>query len=139
VFTPQGVDRTVIAAAIEVHRHLGPGMVESTYEECLAHELGRQNLRFLSQPFVSIRYKDLFIERAFRPDLIVENSLIVELKHVEKILAVHEAQLRTYLRLTGIKTGLIFNFNTVVLRNGIRRLDLTPSKSSNSSSSSQPA
>ena len=113
-------------------------MVESTYEECLAHELGRQNLRFLSQPFVSIRYKDLFIEKAFRPDLIVENSLIVELKHVEKILAVHEAQLRTYLRLTGIKTGLIFNFNTVVLRNGIRRLDLTPSKSSNFSSSSQP-
>ena len=118
------LERKVIGAAIEVHRHLGPGLLESTYLECLVYELGELGLKFLIEPFVSINYKRLTIERAFRPDLNVEGLLVLELKHIEKILAVHEAQLRTYLRLTGIKTGLLFNFNTIVLKNGIRRVEL---------------
>lgn len=118
------LERKIIGAAIDVHRHLGPGLLESTYLECLVYELGQLGLRFLIEPFVSISYKRLTIERAFRPDLIIENEVVLELKHIEKILAVHEAQLRTYLRLTGIKVGLLFNFNVIVLKNGIRRVEL---------------
>jgi len=117
-------DHAVIAAAIEVHRNLGPGLLESTYSQCLIYELAERGVPFLIEPFVSIKYKKLGIERAFRADLIVADRLIVEIKHVEKILAIHEAQLRTYMKLTGIKTGLLLNFNTTVLKNGIRRLDL---------------
>ena len=117
-------DHAVIAAAIEVHRNLGPGLLESTYSQCLIYELAERGVPFLIEPFVSIKYKKLGIERAFRADLIVADRLIVEIKHVEKILAIHEAQLRTYRKLTGIKTGLLLNFNTTVLKNGIRRLDL---------------
>ena len=118
------VETKVIGAAIEVHRHLGPGLLESTSLECLAYELGESGLKFRMEPFVSISYKRLKIERAFRPDLIVDGVLVLELKHIEKILPVHEVQLRTYLRLTGIRAGLLFNFNTVVLKNGIRRIEL---------------
>jgi len=117
-------DHAVIAAAIEVHRNLGPGLLESTYSQCLIYELAERGVPFLIEAFVSIKYKKLGIERAFRADLIVADRLIVEIKHVEKILAIHEAQLRTYMKLTGIKTGLLLNFNTTVLKNGIRRLDL---------------
>ena len=117
-------DHAVIAAAIEVHRNLGPGLLESTYSQCLIYELAERGVPFLIEPFVSIKYKKLGIERAFRADLIVADMLIVEIKHIEKILAIHEAQLRTYMKLTGIKTGLLLNFNTTVLKNGIRRLDL---------------
>ena len=117
-------DHAVIAGAIEVHRNLGPGLLESTYSQCLIYELAERGVAFLIEPFVSIKYKKLGIERAFRADLIVADRLIVEIKHVEKILAIHEAQLRTYMKLTGIKTGLLLNFNTTVLKNGIRRLDL---------------
>jgi len=118
-------DHAVIAAAIEVHRNLGPGLLESTYSQCLIYELAERGVPFLIEPFVSIKYKKLGIERAFRADLIVADRLIVEIKHVEKILAIHEAQLRTYMKLSGIKTGLLLNFNTTVLKNGIRRLDLS--------------
>ena len=78
----------------------------------------------VKEPFLAIRYKGLSIERAYRPDLIVDGNVVVEVKHVEKLLSVHEAQLRTYMQLTQIKKGLLFNFNTTVLKNGIRRLDL---------------
>ena len=118
-------DHAVITASIEVHRHLGPGLLESTYSQCLTYELAERGVPFLIEPFVSIKYKKLGIERAFRADLIVADRLIVEIKHVEKILPIHEAQLRTYMKLTGIKTGLLLNFNTTVLKNGIRRLDLS--------------
>jgi GxxExxY protein len=114
----------IIGAAIEVHRILGPGLLESSYRQCLTLELAQAGVAFLIEPFVPINYKNISIERAFRIDLIVESKVVVELKHVEKILAVHEAQLKTYLKLTGLKTGLLLNFNTVVLRNGIRRIDL---------------
>ena len=118
------LEKSVIGAAIEVHRGLGPGLLESTYLQCFVYELGEIGLHMLVEPFVSIKYKQLEIERAFRPDLIIEGLLVLELKHIEKILAVHEAQVRTYLRLTGTRTGLIFNFNTIVLKNGIRRIEL---------------
>lgn len=114
----------IIGSAIRIHRRFGPGLLESTYKTCLAYELRKSGLQILVEPFVSIVYEELTIERAFRPDLIVENKVILELKHIEKILAIHEAQLRTYLHLTGLKTGLLFNFNTTVLKNGIRRIDL---------------
>jgi GxxExxY protein len=118
------LDHAVITAAIEVHRNLGPGLLESTYVQCLTYELSERGVAFLIEPFVSMRYKQLHIERAFRADLIVGGELIVEIKHIEKILAIHEAQLRTYMRLTGLKTGLLLNFNATVLKNGLRRLDL---------------
>jgi GxxExxY protein len=117
-------DHAVITASIEVHRHLGPGLLESAFSQCLTYELAERGVPFLVDPFVSIKYKKLGIERAFRADLIVADMLIVEIKHIEKILAIHEAQLRTYVKLTGIKTGLLLNFSTTVLKNGIRRLDL---------------
>lgn len=114
----------IIGSAMQIHRRFGPGLLESAYKTCLVHKLRKSGLQVIVEPFVSIVYEELTIERAFRPDLIVENKIVLELKHIEKILAIHEAQLRTYLHLTGLKTGLLFNFNTTVLKNGIRRIDL---------------
>ncbi|HVF39929.1 MAG TPA: GxxExxY protein [Gemmatimonadaceae bacterium] len=123
-FDDNDLTRDIIGAAIEVHRLLGPGLLESTYRDCLCYELAECGFEIVAEPFVSIRYKRLRIERAFRPDLIVENQVLLELKHIEKILAIHEAQVRTYLRLTGLTVGILFNFNSVVLMNGIRRIEL---------------
>jgi GxxExxY protein len=114
----------VIGAAIEVHRHLGPGLLESTYKECLCYELREAGLDVVVEPYVSISYKTLRIERAFKPDVIVDDRMVLELKHIDKILTIHESQLYTYLQLTGLKTGILLNFNTNVLKNGIRRIDL---------------
>ena len=114
----------VIGAAIEVHRHLGPGLLESTYKECLCYELREAGLDVVVEPYVSISYKTLRIERAFKPDVIVDDRMVLELKHIDKIQTIHESQLYTYLQLTGLKTGILFNFNTNVLKNGIRRIDL---------------
>ena len=125
--------------AIEVHRILGPGLLESAYHDCLAYELAELNLKFDVEPFVAINYKKLYLARAFRLDLIVENAVIVELKSVEKILSVHEAQTLTYLKLTGLKRGLILNFNVALMKNGIRRLNLSrPSPFSPSSPVNNP-
>lgn len=121
---PETPDHAVITASIEVHRSLGPGLLESTYTQCLTYELAERGVQFLIEPFVSIKYKRLEIKRAFRADLIVAGKVVVEIKHIEKILAIHEAQLKTYMKLTGIRTGLLLNFNTTVLKNGIRRLDI---------------
>ena len=107
-----------------VHRALGPGLLESTYQRCLEYELRTAGFSIIVEPYIPFDYKSLKIERAFKPDLIVEQAMIVEIKHIEKILAIHEAQTRTYMKLTGIKSALILNFNTQVLKNGIRRLDL---------------
>jgi GxxExxY protein len=114
----------IIGSAMQIHRKFGPGLLESAYKTCLAYKLRKSGLEILVEPFVSIVYEELTIERAFRPDLIVENKIVLELNHIEKILAIHEAQLRTYLHVAGLKTGLLFNFNTTVLKNGIRRIDL---------------
>ena len=111
----------VIGAAIEVHRVLGPGLLESAYEKCLCHELAERRLVFERQVPVPVSYKGIAIECGYRADLVVERALLVELKAVEKILPIHHAQVLTYLRLSGIRTGLLMNFNTKVLKDGIKR------------------
>lgn len=112
----------VIGAALEVHRALGPGLMESAYEACLAHELTLRGFAFDRQRPLPIIYKGESLETQYRLDLVVEGVVIVELKAVAELLPVHEAQLITYLRLTTIDVGLLFNFNTVLLRNGTRRI-----------------
>lgn len=114
---------SVIAACIEVHRHLGPGLLESAYERCLAHELTLRAIPFERQVVVPLEYKGLLLEPGYRVDLVVARRLVVEVKAVAALLAVHEAQLLTYLRVTGIRTGLLVNFNVPALRRGgLRRM-----------------
>jgi len=108
----------VIGAAIEVHRELGPGLMESAYEECLCHELHLRNLKFQRQLPLPVRYKGIGLDCGYRIDLVVEDLLILELKCVEHLLPIHEAQLLTYLKLTGKHVGLILNFNVSVLTRG---------------------
>jgi GxxExxY protein len=114
----------IIAAAIEVHRHLGPGLLESAYEECLCHELYIQGIPFERQKALPLEYKRISLDCGYRMDLVVDNKVVIELKCVENILPVHEAQLLTYLKLSGIKVGLIINFYSNLLKNGIKRLVL---------------
>ena len=113
----------VIGCAIEVHRILGPGLLESVYQECLPFELEARGLRFTSGAPVTIDYKGMAIRSAFKADFIVEGSVVVELKAVEALHPIHQAQLITYLKQTGCPAGLLLNFNSVLLRNGLRRLD----------------
>ncbi len=108
----------VIGAAIEVHRELGPGPMESAYGGCLCHELHLRNLKFERQMSLPVRYKGVSLDCGYRIDLVVEDSLILELKCLEHILPVYEAQLLTYLKLTGKRVGLILNFNVSVLTRG---------------------
>jgi GxxExxY protein len=113
---------SVIGAAIEVHRALGPGLLESAYEECLARELVLRDIRYSRQVPLPLEYKGVHLDCGYRLDLVVADRLIVELKTVEKLLPIHEAQLLTYLKMTGIKTGLLLNFNVAILKEGIKRL-----------------
>ena len=115
----------IIGAAIAVHRDLGPGLLEGTYEECLAAELDFCGIRFEKQVSLPISYREKILTRAYRLDFVVEKSVVIELKAVEKILPVHEAQMLTYLRLSGLETGLVINFNSVPLKAGIRRINRT--------------
>lgn len=112
----------VIGACIEIHRQLGPGLLESAYEECLCHELTLQGIRFSRQHPLPVVYKGIRLEAGYRLDVLVENSLVVELKAVEALLPVHEAQLLTYLKLSRLPLGLLLNFNVPVLRQGIKRI-----------------
>jgi len=114
----------VIGAAIEVHRALGAGLLESAYEECLCYELGCQKVSFHRQVNLPVRYKAISLDCAYRMDIVVEDQLILELKSVDKILPIHEAQLLTYLRLSTFKTGLLLNFNVPVLKDGLKRMRL---------------
>ena len=111
----------IIGAAIEVHRLLGPGLLESAYEECLCHELHLRGLSFERQVELPVAYKGLQLDCGYKMDLIVENEVVLELKAVEKILPVHEAQLLTYLKLSGKHVGLLINFNAPLLTQGIIR------------------
>jgi GxxExxY protein len=115
----------VIGACIEVHRQLGPGLLESTYEHCVACELLLLDLRFERQKALPLKYKGTKLDCGYRLDLVVEGELILEIKCVDQLLPIHEAQLLTYLRLTGLRTGLLVNFRVSVLRNGLRRLTLS--------------
>lgn len=111
----------IIGAAIEVHRSLGPGLLESAYEACLAVELRERGLFVEEQVMVPVVYKGRPIQVAYRIDLLVEKSVIVELKSIDEVTAVHEAQLITYLKLANKKVGLLINFNVELLKNGITR------------------
>jgi GxxExxY protein len=114
----------VIGCAIEVHRALGPGLLETTYEQCLAHELKQNGMAFKLQCPLPVEYKEVRLDCGYRIDVLVEDVLILELKNVEKIMAIHEAQLLTYMKLARIKTGLLINFNVRRLRDGIKRFVL---------------
>jgi GxxExxY protein len=115
------ITEKVLGAAIEVHKHLGPGPLESVYESCLCHELGIHGLSFQRQVQLPLEYKGLRVDAAFRLDLVIEDKIIVELKSQEGILPVHEAQLMTYLKLTGMRVGLLLNFNVPIMKDGIIR------------------
>ena len=114
----------IIGFAIEVHRHLGPGLLESTYEECLCYELDENGIRFKRQVPLPVVYKSVRLDCGYRIDIVVESRLILELKAAERLLPIHEAQVLAYMRLSGVRTGLLLTFNTPVLKDGIRRLML---------------
>ncbi len=111
----------IIGCAYEVHRFLGSGLLESTYEKCLCHELEQQNMLYERQKELPIHYKGLTLQNGYRIDILVENSVVVELKSVDTLLPVHTAQLITYLKLSQNKVGLLINFNVKNLQEGIRR------------------
>jgi len=114
----------VIGCAIEVHRELGEGLLESTYEQCLAYELNRAGIPFKAQQQLPVKYKEIKLDCGYRVDLFVDDRLIVELKSVEQLLKIHEAQILTYMKLVNVKVGLLINFNVDVLKKGIRRFVL---------------
>jgi GxxExxY protein len=111
----------IIGLAMRVHRALGPGLLEGVYQRCLCHELTKAEIPFAAQVHVPIRYDGIEIESGYRADIVVRDEVILELKSVEQLSPLHEAQLLTYLRLSGCKVGLLINFNTVSLTDGIRR------------------
>ena len=115
------ISETIIGAAIEVHRELGPGLLESVYEACMVKELVKRGLRVQSQVELPVIYKGEVVDKSFRVDLLVENHIIVELKSIDQLLPIHEVQLLTYLRLANEKLGLLINFNVSVLTKGIKR------------------
>jgi GxxExxY protein len=115
------VTERVIGACIEVHRALGPGLLESAYEECLCHELGLIGLGFERQLEIPLLYKDIQVPGAYRADVVVERTVLLELKAVDRIVRIHEAQLLTYLRLTGLRVGLLLNFHAPTMKQGIVR------------------
>jgi GxxExxY protein len=119
-----GVTNRVIGLAIKVHRTVGPGLLEQVYEDCLGFELARAGLRFERQVKLPLIYEGVRFDRAYRADFIVEKSVILEIKSIENILPVHEAQILTYLRLSHCHIGLLLNFNTKLLKNGLRRFIL---------------
>ncbi|MBF0103279.1 MAG: GxxExxY protein [Desulfobacterales bacterium] len=112
----------IIGAAIEVHRHLGPGLLESAYEECFCKELSIRKIEFERQKKLPVIYKGMNLDCGYRLDIVVKNLVIIELKAVNKIEPIHEAQLLTYLKLTKLKLGLLVNFNVILLKNGIKRI-----------------
>jgi len=112
----------IIGAAIEVHKHLGPGLLESTYEECLCHEFLLRGIRFDRQKLLPLQYKGSHLDCGYRLDIVAENKIILEIKACENIHPIHKAQLLTYLKLSKINLGLILNFNTSVMKDGIVRM-----------------
>ncbi|MGE5218229.1 MAG: GxxExxY protein [Chloroflexota bacterium] len=114
----------VLGCALEVHRELGPGLLESTYQQCLAYELNQRNLPFRLQVELPVQYKQIKLNCGYRMDLLIDDRLIVELKSVDQLLKVHEAQILTYMKLARVKVGLLINFNVEVLRKGIKRFVL---------------
>jgi len=118
------VSKKVIGCAIEVHKQLGPGLLESAYERCLAFELQQSGIAFRQQVPLPVAYKGIDLDCAYRMDLVVDDYLVLEIKSVELLLPIHEAQILTYLKLSRLKLGLLLNFNSALLRDGIRRFAL---------------
>ena len=116
------ITEAVIGAAIVVHKELGPGLLESAYEACLAYELAEKGLKIERQKGLPLKYRGVLLDCGYRLDLLVESQVVVEVKAVEKIELIHEAQLLSYLKLSKCQLGLLINFNVEVLKNGIRRL-----------------
>jgi GxxExxY protein len=116
--------RSVIGCAIEVHRHLGPGLLESAYEECLAHELSLANIPFEAQVPLPVLYKKINLDCGYRIDLLVDDFIVLELKAIEQVLPIHQAQLLTYMKLAEAPIGLLINFNVKRLKDGIKKFVL---------------
>ena len=114
----------VLGCAIEVHRELGPGLLESTYEQCLAYELNQAKIPFKLQVELPVQYKRMKLGCGYRIDLLADDRLVVELKSVDQLLKIHEAQVLTYMKLAGMRVGLLINFNVELLRKGVRRFVL---------------
>lgn len=115
------ITKEIIGAAIEVHKALGPGLLESAYEECLAYELIQKGLKVERQKPVPVIYKEIKLDYGYRIDLLVEDSVIIELKSTEAFAPIHEAQILTYMKFAEKKVGLLINFNVTVLKNGLKR------------------
>ncbi|PJA07430.1 MAG: GxxExxY protein [Flavobacteriales bacterium CG_4_10_14_0_2_um_filter_32_8] len=113
--------RKIIGASIDVHKILGPGLLESAYEECLFYELTQQGLRVERQKPVPIVYKEIKLDYGYRIDLLVEDTVIIELKSIDAFAPIHEAQILTYMKFANKKIGLLMNFNVTVLKNGLKR------------------
>ena len=118
------LSRSVIGCALEVHRNLGPGLLESTYRQCLACELSHAEILFQMEAPLPVRYKDILLDCGYRIDLLVRGELIVEIKSVEALLPIHQAQILTYMRLANVPIGLLINFNVTRLQTGIKRFVL---------------
>ena len=116
------ISHRIIGAAIEVHRHLGPGLLESAYQSCLAFELKQLGLKVEEQKPLPVVYKQVKLDCGYRLDMVVEDEIIVEIKAIEKLLPIHDAQLLSYLRLTKKRVGLLMNFHVPVLKNGLKRI-----------------
>ena len=120
--TPNEVSGQIVDASMKVHTALGPGLLESAYEGCLAYELRKRGLKVAAQLGLPVVYEGVNIDVGYRIDLLVEDTVIVELKSVDKLAPIHEAQLLTYLKLSGRRLGLLMNFNVVHLKDGIKRM-----------------
>jgi GxxExxY protein len=121
---PKELTETVIGSAIYVHKELGPGLLESVYEQCLGYELSQRGHVVELQKAIPIVYRNLQFEVGFRADLFVDNKLLIEVKAIDQLLPVHHAQVITYLKLTGLRTALLINFNVPLLRDGLKRISL---------------
>ena len=115
------ITNLIIGSAIEVHKTLGPGLLESAYQECLSYELKNKNLQVKKEVALPVVYKDVKLDHGYRIDILLENKIVIELKTVEKFTDVHTAQILTYMKLGDYPIGLLFNFNTKLLKNGIKR------------------
>lgn len=123
--TDEELTYKIIACAIEVHRHLGPGLLESAYQKCLVYELEKAGLKYEVEKPMPLVYKELKLEQGYRMDIVVEDNVVVELKSTDKILDVHEAQILTYMKLGDYPLGLLINFNVSLLKKGINRFILS--------------
>jgi len=124
VLKEEKLTEAVLGAAIEVHRELGPGLLESAYEQCLSHELKMRNISFARQVDLSVKYKQFHLDCGYRMDIVIDNKIVLELKCVDEINDLHKAQLLTYLKLSQMQVGIILNFNVPRLKEGIVRMVL---------------